>query len=91
MEDSWEAAGFFKDNTKRPVAMITGGTRGIGAGIAEQLCRDYDLILGFRANVDAAEKFRAQLLETYVETKVVLIHGSILDDFTVTKYFEVIN
>ena len=77
------------DSTRRPVAMITGGTRGIGAGIAEQLGPDYDLILGFRANVDAAEKFRAQLLEKY-QLKVVLIRGSILDESTVAKYFEVI-
>ena len=76
---------------KRPVAMITGGTRGIGSGIyyhsfafcfftclithffaiffsgiAEMFAEDgYDLILGFRENVSAAEKFKIQLLEKY--------------------------
>ena len=35
-------------------------------GIAEMFAEDgYDLILGFRENVSAAEKFKVQLLEKY--------------------------
>ena len=50
----------------RPVVIITGGTRGIGSGIAEMFAAEgYSLILGFRENVDAAEKFRNHLLEKY--------------------------
>ena len=51
---------------KRPLAMITGGTRGVGAGIAEELVKDgYNVILGYRANVDAAKTFKEYLLTNY--------------------------
>ena len=83
-----------------PVAMITGGTRGIGSGIycwykfdipsivniflrinatffysvigiAEMFAEEgYDLILGFRENVTAAEKFKTQLLQKYKSQNV---------------------
>ena len=78
-----------------PVAMITGGTRGIGSGdycwymiscqfftfcfffqfligIAEMFAEDgYDLILGFRENVTAAEKFKNQLLQKHGSQNVM--------------------
>jgi len=79
---------------KHPVAMITGGTQGIGSGIAEMFAEDgYDLILGFRENVSAAEKFKVQLLEKYrsQNLKIELIQGSILDEKIITTYFETVD
>ena len=32
----------------------------------------YDLILGFRANVDAAEKFKNRLIEKYNDQNVII-------------------
>jgi len=79
---------------KRPVAMVTGGTRGIGSGIAEMFAEDgYDLILGFRENVSAAEKFKKELIEKYdgQNLKIELIQGSVLDEKIITKYFEAVD
>ena len=42
-------------------------------GIAEMFAEDgYDLILGFRSNVQAAEKFKNQLLEKYKDQNVIM-------------------
>ena len=41
------------------------------SGIAEMFAEDgYDLVLGFRENVSAAEKFKIQLLEKYQSQNV---------------------
>ena len=81
------------DVKKRPLAIITGGTRGIGSGIAEMFAEDgYNLILGFRENIVAAEKFKTHILEKYDsnnQLKVELICGSILDEKIISSYFEV--
>ncbi len=47
-------------------ALITGASRGIGAGIAEALARDgYDLVLTCLENVDRLETLAAQLRDAY--------------------------
>ena len=92
---------------KRPVAMITGGTRGIGSGIyiwykvlllralyivvfsgiAEMFAEDgYDLILGFRENVSAAEKFKIQLLEKYQSQNVSTYNYKLKNNFMLKEY-----
>jgi len=79
---------------KRPVAMITGGTRGIGSGVAEMFAEcGYDLILGFRENISAAEKFKSQLLDKYQSQtpKIELIQGNILDEAVIISYFKTVD
>lgn len=44
----------------RPLTLITGGTRGIGAATAHRLASDgHDLVLGYHSDVQAAEECRA--------------------------------
>jgi len=46
----------------RPIAIVTGGTRGIGSGISEALAdAGYDLLLTYNTDSDAANSFADQL------------------------------
>lgn len=50
------------DNTDRPVTIITGGTRGIGAATAVRLARaGHDLTLAYRRDDSAAEQAAARI------------------------------
>jgi NAD(P)-dependent dehydrogenase (short-subunit alcohol dehydrogenase family) len=50
------------ENADRPVTIITGGTRGIGAATAIRLARGgHDLTLAYRQDDDAAEQVAAQV------------------------------
>jgi 3-oxoacyl-[acyl-carrier protein] reductase len=44
----------------RPVALITGASRGIGRGIAEELARTHRIIATYRGRRDAAEELAAK-------------------------------
>jgi len=75
----------------RKVALVTGGTRGIGSGIAEMFAHEgFNLVLGFRDNFEAAEKFRQKLVSKY-EIDVELVSGSIKEDKTIEKYFKAVD
>lgn len=39
----------------KPVALVTGGSRGIGRAIAEELCRDHRVIVTYNNNREAAD------------------------------------
>ncbi|MBI4883661.1 MAG: SDR family oxidoreductase [Actinobacteria bacterium] len=47
--------------SKRPVMLITGGSRGIGAAIARGAATDYDLVLNYHTSGDAAERIAVEL------------------------------
>ncbi len=44
----------------KPVAVVTGGSRGIGRAIATELSRTHDVIATYRGRLDAAESLAAQ-------------------------------
>ena len=71
------------------VALISGGTRGVGSGIAEMFAKEgYDLVLGFRSNSSAAEKFRECIVQKY-GVKVELNSGDIKEEATIANFFQV--
>ncbi len=70
------------------LAIVTGGTRGIGWGISQQLARDgYDLILGFNSNEEVASIAKATLESTY-GVKVHIIKGDVAEEFTIETIFK---
>ena len=68
-------------------ALVTGGTRGIGFGIASSLARDgYNLVLGYNSNEAAANEARAQLEKEH-GVRVVCVAGDTAAKATMTKLF----
>jgi len=81
--------------TKKPIAIVTGGTRGIGSGIAEVLAEaGYDLLLTYNTDQEAAQSF-AKTLSKKIEDgdgeqkiKVECVGGDISLFSTRDKIFE---
>ncbi|CAK0738084.1 hypothetical protein CVIRNUC_000991 [Coccomyxa viridis] len=72
------------------VALVTGGTRGIGRGISEVLARDgYDLVLGFNSNRDAANKAKSELQAKY-RVKVITVEGDVAQPQCVELLFQAV-
>ncbi|WP_066377419.1 SDR family NAD(P)-dependent oxidoreductase [Anabaena sp. CA = ATCC 33047] len=70
------------------LAIVTGGTRGIGWGISQQLAEDgYDLILGFNSNEETANTAKAKLESTY-GNKVYIIQGDLAEEATIETIFK---
>jgi len=80
--------------SSRPIAIISGGTRGIGSGISEALAdAGYDLLLTYNTNKDAAKEFAKSLLEREESQgcQVECVGGDISLPDTRRKIFEVLD
>ena len=74
-------------NMPNKVAIVTGGTRGIGRGIAEHLAlAGYDLILGYNSNSSAADTTRSALQSSH-GVKVVTVGGDVAEQDTIDNMF----
>ena len=61
-----------------PVALITGGSRGIGRGIALELARQsYDLLLNYARNEAAAQETKRACLEAAKQIRVEVLQADI--------------
>lgn len=73
------------DEQKAPVAVITGGTRGIGLAIAQRLAADgYDLLLTYRGDAEAADAAKAELTASGQQIEVVAADVSTAEGATAT-------
>jgi len=69
------------------LAIVTGGTRGIGFGISQKLARDgYNLIIGFNSNEEAAATAKATLESTY-GVNVHSVKGDVAEESTIESLF----
>ena len=67
-------------NRGRKIALVTGGTRGIGSGISEALAEaGYDLLLTYNTDKDAASEFSQSIREKYKDScrRVECVGGDI--------------
>ena len=69
----------------RKLALITGGTSGIGLGIACELAADCDLVLAYASNHEKAERAKKLLLDINPDAQIYTVSGILEDETTCLK------
>ncbi len=74
----------------RPVAIITGGGRGIGAATAKLLAdRGYDLCINYLSNITAAEQIAQAATDS--GASAIVVQGDVSDEADVGRLFETVD
>lgn len=75
---------------KRKLAVITGGTSGIGFSIAKNLALNFDLALAFRSNTDKATQAKSYLEQAFPDSRVQLYGGCLSSYETCSHFIEAV-
>ena len=74
----------------RPVALITGGTRGVGAGIAKRLAPTHDLVLSSQDFGETSIDFYERLLDS-TPARIQLVTGDVASEATLERMREAVD
>ena len=72
-------------NNQRNVVLVTGGSGGIGEGICRKLAANWDVIIHFNSNEDAAERIKQDLISS--GGKAATIQADLADEQSVESLF----